>query len=143
MRLNQLRPAAGSRPNKVRKGRGQGSGSGKTAGRGHNGQKSRSGGTVPVGFEGGQMPLYRRVPKFGFISRSKLVRAEIRLSDLNQLDVDVISMDVLKEKKVLKHTIKKVKVIASGTIDRAVTLQGLAVTKGAKALIEKAGGKVE
>ena len=143
MRLNTLSPAPGSRPDKVRKGRGSGSGLGKTCGRGHKGQKSRSGGKPPVGFEGGQMPLYRRIPKFGFISRLSNKTAEIRLSDLDKLKEDVITVETLAVNNLLKHNTLKVKVFASGDITRAITLKGIPATAGAAELITKAGGKIE
>ncbi len=142
MHLNTISPNKGARKNKHRVGRGIGSGSGKTCGRGHKGQTSRSGGKIPAGFEGGQMPLARRVPKFGFTSRKAMTHAEIRLHELNQLDgvVDLLS---LKAAHLISSKIKTAKVIFSGSIDRAITLRGLLVTKGAKEAIEKAGGSVE
>ncbi len=143
MRLNTLKPAAGSSPSRKRVGRGMGSGFGKTAGRGHKGQKSRSGGYHKVGFEGGQMPLQRRLPKVGFNSRLALVTAEIRLHELEGMEVDVIDLGALKLAKVVSKKIKHAKVIASGEIKRAVTIKGLKATKGARAAIEAAGGKVE
>ncbi len=143
MRLNSLRPAPGSRPDAERVGRGAGSGTGKTAGRGHKGQKSRSGGFHKVGFEGGQMPLQRRVPKVGFRSRKGLYVAEIRLSELGKVDGDVVSLETLKAAGLITRNIRSVKVMLSGSVDRAVTLQGIRTTAGAKAAIEKAGGKVE
>ena len=143
MKLNELSPAEGSKKDRKRVGRGIGSGIGKTAGRGHKGQKSRSGGFHKVGFEGGQMPLQRRLPKRGFASRSARYNAEVRLYQLQVMKVDEIDLDVLKAEKVVGHDIKKVKIINTGTLDRAITVKGLAVTKGAKAAIEAAGGKVE
>ncbi|MCZ6526984.1 MAG: 50S ribosomal protein L15 [Gammaproteobacteria bacterium] len=143
MRLNTLKPAAGSSPSRKRVGRGMGSGFGKTAGRGHKGQKSRSGGYHKVGFEGGQMPLQRRLPKVGFNSRLALVTAEIRLHELESMEVDVIDLGALKLAKIVSKKIKHAKVIASGEIKRAVTIKGLKATKGARAAIEAAGGKVE
>ncbi len=143
MRLNTLKPAAGSSPSRKRVGRGMGSGFGKTAGRGHKGQKSRSGGYHKVGFEGGQMPLQRRLPKVGFNSRLALVTAEIRLHELESMQVDVIDLGALKLAKIVSKKIKHAKVIASGEIKRAVTIKGLKATKGARAAIEAAGGKVE
>lgn len=143
MRLNTLKPAAGSKPDRKRVGRGIASGLGKTGGRGHKGQKSRSGGFHKVGFEGGQMPLQRRLPKVGFRSRMGKSTAEIRLNELDKLAADVVDMDALYEADILPRTMKRAKVILSGDINRAVTLKGLRATKGAKAAIEAAGGKVE
>ncbi|MEE9343146.1 MAG: 50S ribosomal protein L15 [Gammaproteobacteria bacterium] len=143
MRLNTLKPAAGSRKPGKRVGRGIGSGYGKTCGRGHKGQKSRSGGFHKIGFEGGQMPLQRRLPKVGFSSRVSRVTDEVRLNELVLAGEDVVDLVALKEAGILNHHILKAKVILSGTIDKAVTVRGLGVTKGAKAAIEAAGGKVE
>ncbi|KKC97964.1 50S ribosomal protein L15 [Photobacterium sp. WH77] len=143
MRLNTLSPAAGSKPSAKRVGRGIGSGLGKTCGRGHKGQKSRSGGSVRPGFEGGQMPLKQRLPKFGFTSRKSLVTAEVRLSELAKVEGDVVSLETLKAANVITKNMETVKVVLSGEINRAVTVKGLRVTKGAKAAIEAAGGKIE
>lgn len=143
MHLNTLSPAEGAKSDAKRLGRGIGSGVGKTGGRGHKGQKSRSGGGVRRGFEGGQMPLYRRLPKFGFTSRKSFVSAEIRLSELAKIKEDVIDINVLKAANVIGIQIEYAKVILSGEINRAVTIRGLRATKGAKAAIEAAGGKVE
>lgn len=143
MYLNTLSPAQGAKKDKKRVGRGIGSGLGKTAGRGHKGQKSRSGGFHKVGFEGGQMPLQRRLPKVGFISRKAKYRAEIRLSELAKVDAEVVDLDSLKNADIISGQIKYAKVIASGEITKAVTVKGIAATKGAKAAIEAAGGKVE
>ncbi|WP_421621814.1 50S ribosomal protein L15 [Alkalilimnicola ehrlichii] len=143
MRLNSLRPAAGSRPDANRVGRGAGTGNGKTGGRGHKGQHSRSGGFTKVGFEGGQMPLQRRVPKVGFRSRKALTRAEVRLSELNKVEGDTVDLLTLKQAGIINRGVRTAKVIASGKVERAVTVQGLAVTKGAREAIEAAGGKVE
>lgn len=143
MRLNTLSPAAGSKHAPKRVGRGIGSGLGKTGGRGHKGQKSRSGGKVRRGFEGGQMPLKQRLPKFGFTSRVGQVTAEVRLSELAKVEGDVISLDTLKAANLVTKDIKFVKVILSGEIARSVTVKGVRVTKGAKAAIEAAGGKIE
>jgi len=143
MQLNTIKPAAGSKTAAKRVGRGIGSGLGKTCGRGHKGQKSRSGGFHKVGFEGGQMPLQRRLPKIGFRSRKAKRVDEIRLSELHLVGADVIDLLSLKEANLINDRILKVKIIASGTIDIAVTVKGVAVTKGAKAAIEAAGGKVE
>jgi large subunit ribosomal protein L15 len=143
MRLNTLKPAAGAKKSAKRVGRGIGSGLGKTCGRGHKGQKSRSGGFHKVGFEGGQMPLQRRLPKVGFSSRVGRHVAEVRLNELAKVEGDVIDLLALKAAKVVNNDIKRAKVIASGTIESAVTVRGLGVTKGARAAIEAAGGKVE
>ena len=143
MRLNELSPAPGSKPVGKRVGRGIGSGLGKTGGRGHKGQKSRSGGKVAPGFEGGQMPLYRRVPKFGFVSRKAQYVAEIRLNELGLVDGDVVDLAALKAADVIGEKIRFARVILSGEVNKAVTVKGLKVTQGAKAAIEAAGGKVE
>lgn len=143
MQLNTLSPAAGAKHAPRRVGRGIGSGLGKTAGRGHKGQSSRSGGGVRRGFEGGQMPLYRRLPKFGFTSRKAMVTAEIRLSDLQLIEGDEIDLNVLKAANVIGPQIEFAKVFLSGELTRAVTVRGLRVTKGARAVIEAAGGKIE
>ncbi|OBS10015.1 50S ribosomal protein L15 [Acidihalobacter prosperus] len=143
MKLNSLKPAAGSRPSRVRVGRGIGSGLGKTAGRGHKGQHSRSGGYRKVGFEGGQMPLQRRLPKIGFNSRKSARVDEIRLHELAKVNAEVIDLAALIAADLVSPRTLKAKVIASGKIDKAVTVRGLAVTAGARAAIEQAGGKVE
>ena len=143
MKLNSLSPAEGSKKSRKRVGRGMGSGIGKTAGRGHKGQKSRSGGYHKVGFEGGQMPLQRRLPKRGFASRTTRYNDELRLYQVQVMKADVIDLEFLKAQGIVAHDIRKVKVINTGTLDRAVTIKGLAVTKGAQAAIEAAGGKVE
>ena len=142
MNLNNLQPAFGSKQAKRRVGRGIGSGLGKTAGRGHKGQKSRAGGFHRIGFEGGQMPLQRRLPKRGFKSPSALTRAEVRLSDLDKLGVDDIDMLVLKQAGLVSGLVKNVRIILSGEINRSVNVNGLVVTKGARAAIESKGGKV-
>lgn len=143
MRLNTLKPAAGSRQDRKRVGRGIGSGLGKTCGRGHKGQKSRSGGFHKVGFEGGQMPLQRRLPKVGFQSRLAKITAEITLSEIASAKADVVDMNTLYQADILPRTFKRGKVILSGEINKPVTLKGLRATKGARAAIEAAGGKVE
>lgn len=143
MRLNSIKPAAGANPSRRRVGRGIGSGLGKTAGRGHKGQKSRAGGFHKVGFEGGQMPLQRRLPKRGFVSLTRKDTVEVRLSALDRMAGDAIDMLALKQAGVIPSSALTVKVILSGTIERAVKVQGIAVTKGAKAAIEAAGGSVE
>ena len=143
MKLNTLTPAEGSRGNRKRVGRGIGSGWGKTCARGHKGQKSRSGGITKVGFEGGQMPLQRRLPKVGFTSRVGRVSAELRLHELAKVDADIIDLDALKEANLITKSIENVKVMLSGSIDKAVTLKGIKVSKGAKQAIEAAGGKIE
>ncbi|MEH6451878.1 MAG: 50S ribosomal protein L15 [Psychromonas sp.] len=143
MKLNTLSPAAGSKHAAKRVGRGIGSGLGKTAGRGHKGQKSRSGGSIRPGFEGGQMPLKQRLPKFGFTSRKSLVSAEVRLNEIAKVDGEVVTIETLKQAGLLVNTVKFAKVVLSGEISRSVTVQGLRVTKGARAAIEAAGGKIE
>lgn len=143
MKLNDLSPAPGSRPEKHRPGRGIGSGLGKTGGRGHKGQTSRSGGTIAPGFEGGQQPLHRRLPKFGFVSLKAMDRAEVRTSELAKVQGDVVSVQSLKEANVINQNIQRVKVVLSGDVTRAVTLKGIGATKGARAAIEAAGGKFE
>ena len=142
MHLNTLSPAPGSTHAKRRVGRGIGSGLGKTSGKGHKGQKARSGGTVAPGFEGGQMPLQMRLPKFGFSSRIGRVSAEVRTSELNNIDADVITIEALRKANIITASIKRVKVMLSGDVTKAVTLDGIGVTKGARAAIEAAGGKV-
>jgi large subunit ribosomal protein L15 len=143
MRLNSLSPAPGAKQTSKRLGRGIGTGLGKTSGKGHKGQKARSGGKVRRGFEGGQTPLHRRLPKFGFVSQKALVTAEVRLSSLNQLADTVIDLACLKTANLIDQNVKFVKIIASGSIERAITLRGLRSTKGAKAAIEAIGGSVE
>ena len=143
MRLNTIKPAAGSKQSPKRVGRGIGSGLGKTCGLGHKGQTARAGGFHKVGFEGGQMPLQRRLPKVGFISRVGRTRAEVRLSELAAVEGDVIDLLALKTAKVVPQETELAKVILSGAITKAVTLKGVGVTKGARAAIEAAGGKVE
>lgn len=143
MKLNDLRSAPGARREKLRPGRGIGSGLGKTGGRGHKGLTSRSGGKVAPGFEGGQQPLHRRLPKFGFVSLKALDRAEVRTSELAKVDVDVVDLQALKDANVISRYIKRVKVVLSGDVTRAVTLKGIGATKGARAAIEAAGGKIE
>jgi large subunit ribosomal protein L15 len=143
MRLNSIKPADGATSSRRRVGRGIGSGFGKTAGRGHKGQKSRAGGFHKVGFEGGQMPLQRRLPKRGFASLTRGDTAEVKLSTLDKLPVDTIDIKVLKQAGVVPKTVLVAKVILSGNISRAIKLQGILVTKGAKAAIETLGGSVE
>lgn len=143
MRLNTLSPAEGAKHKTKRLGRGIGSGLGKTSGRGHKGQKARSGGGVRRGFEGGQMPLYRRLPKFGFNSMKAAVTAEVRLSDLAKVSGSDITLDSLKAANVITKNIQFVKIILSGEVNSAVVVSGLSVTKGAKAAIEAAGGSIK
>ena len=143
MPLNTISGAEGSRRTRKRVGRGIGSGLGKTAGRGHKGQKSRSGSRILPGFEGGQQPLQRRLPKFGFTSKVGRTTGEVTLSEVAAANADVVTLDVLKEADLVSRKLARVKVILSGSIDKAVTVQGLGVTKGARAAIEAAGGKVE
>jgi large subunit ribosomal protein L15 len=143
MRLNDIKPAAGSKRAPKRVGRGIGSGLGKTCGRGHKGQKARSGGYHKVGFEGGQMPLQRRLPKVGFRSRKALTSDEVRLHELARIEGDVVDMASLRKAGLVSGKIKRVKIIASGEIDRALRVRALGVTKGARAAIEAAGGMIE
>lgn len=143
MQLNTLQPAPGSKKNTKRVGRGIGSGTGKTCGRGHKGQKSRSGGFTKVGFEGGQMPLQRRLPKVGFASRSTKLSAEVRLYELSKIDADVIDIAALVKANIVPTKTLKAKVIDSGEISKAVNLKGIKVTPGARKAIEAAGGKIE
>jgi large subunit ribosomal protein L15 len=143
MRLNTLSPAPGSRKNAKRVGRGIGSGVGKTAGRGHKGQKSRSGGKVRPGFEGGQMPLQKRLPKYGFTSRIARTTAQVRLAELAAVEGDVVDLDALKAADLVKQNVTRARVFLSGELGKALTVKGLAVTRGAREAIEKAGGKVE
>ena len=143
MELNTIKPAEGSKKNRRRVGRGIGSGLGKTAGRGHKGQKSRSGGFHKVGFEGGQMPLQRRLPKRGFISLTRNDTAQVRLSEIAKMPVDTIDLLALKQAGFVPQRALTAKIILSGKIDKKVKLVGIAATKGAKAAIEAAGGSLE
>ena len=143
MQLNTLSPAPGHRQAKKRVGRGIGSGFGKTCGRGHKGQKARAGGKVKPGFEGGQMPLRKRLPKYGFTSRVGRFVEEIRLNELNNIDADLIDLAALKAADVIGENTQRVKVFLSGEIKKAVKLKGIATTKGARAAIEAAGGSIE
>ncbi len=143
MFLNTLKPTAGAKSAAKRVGRGIGSGLGKTCGRGHKGQKARAGGFHKVGFEGGQMPLQRRLPKVGFSSRLARVTAEVRLHELNGMDVDVIDVAALQAANLISRKIKRVRIMASGKLEKKVVLKGIKVTKGAREAIEAAGGKVE
>lgn len=143
MHLNTLGPASGSKPAGKRRGRGIGSGLGKTGGRGGKGQTARQGGSVKPGFEGGQMPIQRRLPKFGFTSRKALTFQEVRLNELGKVDAEVIDIHALKAAGIIKKDTLTTKIVLSGSLDKAVTVKGLPVTKGAKAAIEAAGGKVE
>jgi large subunit ribosomal protein L15 len=143
MRLNTIAPAPGAKISPKRVGRGIGSGLGKTGGRGHKGQKSRSGGSVKPGFEGGQMPIQRRLPKFGFTSRKSFVTDQVTLSEIAKVEGDVVSLETLKAAGLIKKEMQLIKVIKSGEIKRAVTISGLKVTKGALEAINAAGGKVE
>jgi large subunit ribosomal protein L15 len=143
MQLNKLAPANGAKHAKKRVGRGIGSGFGKTAGRGHKGQKARAGGFHKVGFEGGQMPLQRRLPKRGFVSLTQNEKAEVRLSDIEKLKADVIDLAVLKAANLVPLRASRVKVILAGEIQRKVALKGVLATKGARAAIEAAGGSIE
>jgi large subunit ribosomal protein L15 len=143
MQLNNVKPATGAKHSKKRVGRGIGSGLGKTAGRGHKGQKARAGGFHKVGFEGGQMPLQRRLPKRGFVSLKKGDTAEVRLTELQRLEAEVIDLAALKAAGVVPQLALRAKVILAGEIQRKVALKGIAVSKGARAAIEAAGGSVE
>lgn len=143
MNLNSLKPAEGSRTKRKRVGRGMGSGSGKTCNRGHKGQCSRSGGYHKVGFEGGQMPLQRRLPKVGFRSRRASLTAELRLHELELVEEEVVDIDALKDAKLIPEMTKKVKVIQSGKIEKAIKTKGLNFTTGAKKAVEAAGGSIE
>ena len=143
MHLNTLSPAPGRIKEGKRCGRGIGSGLGKTGGRGHKGQKSRSGGSVKPGFEGGQMPIQRRLPKFGFTSRKSMVSDQVTLCELAKVDGDTVTVQALKDAGLVKKEILFVKVMKSGEISRAVTVSGLKVSKGAREAIEAAGGKIE
>ncbi|MGH8503132.1 MAG: 50S ribosomal protein L15 [Gammaproteobacteria bacterium] len=142
MKLNTLQPGKGSRPDAKRVGRGIGSGLGKTCGRGHKGQRARAGGYHKVGFEGGQMPLQRRLPKFGFVSPKNRDREELRLDKLNAIDAETIDLNVLKAQGLIAARTTQVKIIASGALNKAVSIKGIAVTRGARAAIEAAGGTV-
>jgi len=143
MRLNDIQPAEGSKRDRKRVGRGIGSGLGKTGGRGHKGQKSRAGGFHKVGFEGGQMPLQRRLPKVGFRSRKALNTDEVRLHELKRVEGDVVDIVALRSADLIADGVTKAKIIASGVVDRALTVRGVGVSKGARAAIEAAGGRVE
>ena len=143
MRLNSLSPAPGAKKNPKRVGRGIGSGTGKTAGRGHKGQKARSVGGIRPGFEGGQMPLQKRLPKYGFSSRISRTTAQIRLGELNALEGDVVDLEALKNADLVRDNVVRARVFLSGELGKALTIKGLVVTKGAREAIEKAGGKVE
>ncbi|MDH3689259.1 MAG: 50S ribosomal protein L15 [Gammaproteobacteria bacterium] len=142
MRLNTVKGAVGARTRRKRVGRGMGSGMGKTSGRGHKGQKSRAGGYHKVGFEGGQMPIQRRLPKRGFRSLTRADTAEVKLSDLNRIDAEVIDLAKLCEYRLVRKSAKRAKVIVSGELSKAVNLKGIRVTRGARELITKAGGTV-
>lgn len=143
MQLNNLHPAVGSKTKSKRLGRGIGSGKGKTCGRGHKGQRARAGGYHKVGFEGGQMPIQRRMPKTGFKSKIALYRDEVYLSDINKLSEEIIDLNVLIENGLIRHDIETVKIIGKGKIERAVTVRGIAVTKSVRQAIESAKGKIE
>jgi len=143
MRLNTLKPAPGARRPRLRVGRGASAGQGKTCGRGVKGQRARKGGYHKVGFEGGQMPLQRRLPKVGFRSAIKATRAEVRLNELAQVDAPVIDLQALKAAGIVPSTTERAKVILSGKLEKAVTLKGIAATQGARTAIEAAGGRVE
>ena len=143
LKLNELSPAPGSRKTAQRRGRGIGSGLGKTGGRGVKGQKSRTGSSIRAGFEGGQMPLYRRLPKYGFTSKMAMTTAEVRLSELKKVDGDVVSVETLKAANIIRHDMKRARIILSGEVEKAYTFKGVKLTKGAQTAIEAAGGRVE
>ena len=143
MRLNTLKPAAGAKRARLRVGRGASAGQGKTCGRGVKGQRARKGGYHKVGFEGGQIPIQRRLPKVGFRSAMSVTRAEVRLDELAKLADAVIDLEALKKAGIVPATTERAKVMLSGKIEKAVTLKGIAVTRGARAAIEAAGGKIE
>ena len=143
MNLDDVKSTGGRHKRRGRVGRGRAAGQGKTCGYGHNGQRSRSGGHSVVGFEGGQMPLQRRLPKFGFVSRKARFNAEVRVGDLGSLNADSIDLEALKVAKIVGKRVKRAKIIAAGKLDKAVVVKGIAVTPGARAAIEAAGGKVE
>ncbi|WP_227429899.1 50S ribosomal protein L15 [Psychrobacter sp. I-STPA6b] len=143
LKLNELAPAAGAKKTAQRRGRGIGSGLGKTGGRGVKGQKSRTGSSIRAGFEGGQMPLYRRLPKYGFTSKLAMTTAEVRLSELKKIEGDVVSVETLKAANIIRGDMKRARIILSGEIDKAYTFKGVKLTKGAKQAVEAAGGQVE
>ena len=143
LQLNSLKPGVGSKQAPKRLGRGVGSGLGKTCGRGHKGQHARAGGFHKIGFEGGQMPLQRRLPKFGFSSQKALVTAEVRLKDLVKISDSVIDISALKKANIITTNVKYVKIIANGQVTKPLRITGLRLTKGARAAIEAAGGSVE
>lgn len=143
LRLNELAPAIGAKKVAQRRGRGIGSGLGKTGGRGIKGQTSRSGSSIPAGFEGGQMPIYRRLPKFGFTSQLALATAEVRLSELNKIEGNEVTLETLKAANIIRGDMKRARIILSGKIERALTFKGVKVTKGAKEAIVAVGGSVE
>jgi|TARA_B100000809_G_scaffold46917_3_gene41446 large subunit ribosomal protein L15 len=142
MKLNTLKPNEGSRSKKFRKGKGHASGLGKTSGRGHKGQKARSGGFHKVGFEGGQMPLQRRLPKRGFTSLNQKETSELRLDQLEKVQADIIDLDALKNENLVPRYIQKIKVIATGELNKAVTIQGLGLSENAKKAVIDSGGKI-
>ncbi len=143
MNLNNILPAQGEKTKRTRVGRGHGSGLGKTCGRGHKGQKSRSGGTIARGFEGGQMPYKMRLPKFGFTSRKSLTKAEVRLGQLNKITDEIVDLVSLKKFNIINKTVENVKIFLSGEVKKAFVVRGVDVSKGALEAIQKAGGKVE
>ena len=142
MKLNTLKPNVGSRSKKFRKGKGHASGLGKTSGRGHKGQKARSGGFHKIGFEGGQMPLQRRLPKRGFTSLNKKETSELRLDQLEKVKADIIDLDALKNENLVPRYIQKIKIIATGELNKAVTIQGLSLSGNAKKAVINSGGKI-
>lgn len=143
MRLNTLSPGVGAKTSPKRVGRGIGSGLGKTCGRGHKGQKARKSGPVPAGFEGGQMPLHRRLPKFGFITQKGQLTAHVRLNELNKVEGNIVNLDTLKAANIISKKHNRARIFLSGSLNKAVTVQGLAVSQGARAALEAVGGQVE
>ncbi|MCH2336341.1 MAG: 50S ribosomal protein L15 [Pseudomonadales bacterium] len=143
MKLNDINPPRASRKRRKRLGRGISAGQGKTCGRGHKGQKSRSGGKVRIGFEGGQLPLQRRIPRFGFRSRIGAVTAEVRVGELDRVIGDEVTLESLKAANIVAKQVKRARVFLSGEIHRAMTIKGVALTRGARAAVEKAGGTIE
>ena len=143
MKLNDINPPRASRKRRKRLGRGISAGQGKTCGRGHKGQKSRSGGKVRIGFEGGQLPLQRRIPRFGFRSRIGAVTAEVRVGELDRVIGDEVTLESLKAANIVAKQVKRARVFLSGEVHRAMTIKGVALTRGARAAVEKAGGTIE
>lgn len=143
MQLNTLKPYDGAKKKKMRVGRGIGCGKGKTCGRGHKGQRARAGGFHRIGFEGGQSPLQRRLPKFGFVSHKAMIQAEVRLNELDKINSEIVDLDSLRSANIINGQVKSVKIFLSGSLKKKLTVRGVKVTKGARAAIEAVGGKVE